>query len=154
MRKDIFYKVIIITLLLLNFCTLGYLWIGKKEIEGEHERRKEPADFIIKSLQLDDEQQIKFEELKHRHQQDTRIIREESKNLHDALYKQLHEQTIDSVLVDSFIQLIVVNAKQREIVNFNHFRDLKTILKPEQHKLYDEFIEAIAQRFGPPPLRH
>ena len=81
-------------------------------------------------------------------------VREESKNLHDALYKELHKQMVDSNVVDRFMQLIVVNAKQREMVNFNHFRDLKTILKPEQYKLYDEFIEAIARRFGPPPPPH
>lgn len=158
MRKEVFYRVIIVALLLLNFGVLGYLWKGKQEVnEGrgaEGDRRKEPAEFIIKSLQLDEEQQMKFEELKHEHQHNMQMVREESKNLHDGLYKELHKQTVDSNVVDSFMQLIVVNAKQREMVNFNHFRDLKTILKPEQYKLYDEFIEAIARRFGPPPPHH
>lgn len=158
MRKEVFYRVIIVALLLLNFGVLGYLWMGKKEMHQqagpEGDRRKEPAEFIIKSLQLDEQQQMKFEELKHEHQHNMQMVREESKNLHDALYKELHKQMVDSNVVDSFMQLIVVNAKQREMVNFNHFRDLKTILKPEQYKLYDEFIEAIAHRFGPPPPPH
>lgn len=158
MRKEVFYRVIIVALLLLNFGVLGYLWMGKKEMHQqggpEGDRRKEPAEFIIKSLQLDEQQQMKFEELKHEHQRNMQIVREESKSLHDALYKELHKQTVDSNVVDSFMQLIVVNARQREMVNFNHFRDLKTILKPEQYKLYDEFIEAIARRFGPPPPPH
>lgn len=158
MRKEVFYRVIIVALLLLNFGVLGYLWMGQKEMhqqgETEVDRRKEPADFIIKSLQLDEEQQMKFEELKHEHQHNMQMVREESKNLHDGLYKELHKQTVDSNVVDSFMQLIVVNTQQREMVNFNHFRDLKTILKPEQYKLYDEFIEAIARCFGPSPSLH
>jgi len=153
MRKEVFYRVIIVALLLLNFGVLGYLWMGKQEgREGpEGDRRKEPADFIIKSLQLDERQQGEFEDLKHQHQEDTRAVREEGKQLHDGLYKELHKQTVDSAVVDSFMQLILVNTKQRELINFNHFRDLKTILRPEQYKRYDEFIEAIARRFGPPP---
>lgn len=156
MSKETFYRIIILALLVLNFGVLAYLWKGKnaepKDMGRYH--KGEPAPFIIESLQLDESQQAKFDGLRDKHQHDSRQLREESKQLHDALFKLLHDEVVDSTKTDSLMLLIAANNRAKEMVNFNHFRELKTILKPEQYKLYDEFIEAIAKRFGPPPPPH
>ncbi|OSZ78654.1 hypothetical protein CAP35_10510 [Chitinophagaceae bacterium IBVUCB1] len=156
MSKETFYRVIIVSLLLLNLGVLAYLWMGRDAAPQDmgRYRQGEPAPFIIKSLQLDEAQQVQFDGLRDKHQHNTRQLREESKQLHDALFKLLHDEVVDSTKTDSLMLLISANNRAKEMVNFNHFRELKTILKPEQYKLYDEFIESIARRFGPPPHPH
>lgn len=106
MRKDKFYRIVIIALLLLNFGVLAYLWIGNNKPEGHHPRHEEPAGFIIESLQLDGAQQEQFNELKHAHHQASRELRQEGRDLHDALFRLLTNDVIESTAVDSLHILI------------------------------------------------
>ncbi|MBS1771784.1 MAG: periplasmic heavy metal sensor [Bacteroidetes bacterium] len=151
MSKDGFYKVVVIALLLLNIGTLGYLWQSGKQGEERRHGGPGPAPFIIEKLQLDDSQKAQFEKLRDAHHERTEQLRHESAQLHDALFSMLKNDVIDSAAVDSLNKLILVNVQQKEALNFNHFKELKSILKPEQYKLYDEFIEQIARQFAPPP---
>jgi hypothetical protein len=146
MKKENFYRIIILALLLLNFGILGYLW---KSNGNEHRppQHVEPAGLIIDRLQLDAKQQSAFEELKHAHQQASRKLRDESRELHDALFNTL--TNADTGAVDSLMVQIAKNDEAKELLNYHHFKELKTILKPEQYHLYDEFIEDIARQFGP-----
>jgi hypothetical protein len=67
--------------------------------------------------------------------------------LHDALFNTL--TNADTGAVDSLMVQIAKNDEAKELLNYHHFKELKTILKPEQYHLYDEFIEDIARQFGP-----
>lgn len=154
MKRDRFYKVIIIALLVLNFALLGYMWVGNRHIQHALPQHGEPAGFIIERLQLDQNQQLAFEKLKHAHQKASRHLKEESRRLHDALFSSLHEVPDNHTNVDSILLLIAQNDSAKEQLNYSHFKELKTILKPEQYKLYDAFIEDIARRFGPPQGPH
>jgi protein CpxP len=155
MKKDKFYQVIIVALLLLNFGVLGYLFMGKNNGHhmppGRGGRREGPASFIIERLQLDEQQQQAFEKLKEVHRSSADQLKDESRQLHDALFATLTDTTAIQVSIDSLNSLIAKNDNARELLNYNHFKELKTILKPEQYKLYDEFIDDIARRFAPPP---
>ena len=150
MSRESFYRVIIIALLVLNFGILGFLWMGRHG-DMPPGRRPEPAGFIIEKLQLDDAQQARFQQLRNTHHKRDMELREESRNLHDALFSLLKNEAADSAKIDNLYNLISVNDRAKEQLNFNHFKELKTILKPEQQKLYQEFIEDIAKQFGPPP---
>ena len=131
MRKEWFYKVIIIVLLLLNFGVLGYLWTSNKPHSGGIPPHDEPAGFIIGRLQLDQDQRMEFEKLKHAHQKASRYLKEESRQLHDALFSTLHDVS-DSAIVDSILSQIAKNDSAKEQLNYNNFKELKAILKPEQ----------------------
>ena len=154
MKKENFYKIIIIALLLLNFGVLGYLWSGGRNnhMPPPHDGRGEgPAGFIIERLQLDAQQQEAFQKLRDAHHVKADELKEESRQLHDVLFAGLTDSSINQPQVDSLMTLIAQNDHAKETLNYNHFKELKSILKPEQYKLYDEFIGDIARRFGPPP---
>lgn len=157
MRKERFYRFVILALLLLNLGVLVYLLRGNNG-QDEQAARREPAGFIIERLQLDSQQQEVFDRLKHKHQRASRLLKDESKTLHDALFKTLVQQGTDKLLVDSLMKEIAENDAAKEQLNYEHFKELKMLLKPEQRKLYDEFIEDIARQFGPrqgpPPHRN
>jgi Spy/CpxP family protein refolding chaperone len=154
MKKERFYAIIIIALLLLNFGVLGYLWMGGRNnhMHPPRDGRGEgPAGFIIERLQLDEQQQQAFQKLRDAHHTKADELKEQSKQFHDALFVTLTDAHSNQGQVDSLMSLIAQNDHAKEELNYTHFKELKTILKPEQYKLYDEFIGDIARRFGPPP---
>lgn len=163
MRKEHFYKIAIIVLLLLNLGTLGYLFMGnKRPMHGPPPGHEGPAGLIIERLQLDEEQQQKFEEQRFEHQSKIRAVRKESGELHDALFSLLKNEAIDSIKKDSLQNAIRLVEIKKDEITFEHFQQLKSILKPEQLPLFDGLIEEIGRRLtdnapgggrrdGPPP---
>lgn len=163
MKTERFYKSAIIVLLLLNLGTLSYLWLGnKRPLHGPPPPHEGPARLIIERLKLDNEQQQKFDELKFEHQSKIREVRKESGQLHDALFSLLKNAEVDTQAKDSIQNAIRVTELKKDEMTFEHFRQLKSILKPEQLPLFDGLIEDIGRRLtenppggerhdGPPP---
>lgn len=150
MKKDNFYKIIIVSLLLLNIGILAFLWISNKD---RQEHRGGPDRMIIERLKLDDKQQAQFEGLKYDHHSQMMTIQEEGGKLHDQLFSLLRSQPEDTVQENTLLKQIQENELQKEQVTLTHFRKLRAILRPEQQPLFDDFISELSRELMRPP-RH
>jgi len=149
MKKDSFYKVIIICLLLLNVSMLAFLWYGKKEY---HAHNSGPDRMIIERLKLNEKQQQIFEGLKHEHHSQMVEIQQEGGKLHDVLFSLLQKQPEDTAAENTLLLQIQQNELRKEQVTLEHFRKLRAMLRPEQQPLFDSFISELSrQLMGPPP---
>lgn len=161
MSREGFYRIIIIALLLLNLGTLGYLWTAQSHAPqwaGEDRRppggRHNPMDrLIISRLKLDDSQVPKFEELKHDHHSRMMVLQEEAARLHDKYFSLLKADHEDTAARNELMQQLSENNRIRESLNFEHFRDLKGILHPDQQSLFDSFVEELGREFSTRPGR-
>lgn len=163
MRTDNFYKVVIIVLLVINIGTLGYLWMGGHTPGGQMPPpHGGPSNLIIERLKLDEQQQRQFEELKREHQSAIRKIRQESGMLHDSLFSLLKAEVVNDSDKYALEQRIKEVEIQKDRINFEHFKELKSILHPDQVPLYNNLVEEIGRRLtehppgadgrnGPPP---
>lgn len=150
MKKDNFYKIIIVCLLLLNFGILAFMWFEHKEGPGH---RGGPDKMIIERLKLDAQQQQQFEGLKHEHHSQMVVIQEEGGKLHDQLFSQLHSTPEDTVAENNLLKQIQENEMQKERVTLAHFRKLRGILRPDQQPLFDDFISELSRQLMRPPPR-
>ena len=150
MKKEIFYRVFILLLLLLNFGVLGYLWMGK---DHGHGPGPEGVDrMIIERLKLDEGQQEQFNQLKHEHHMQMMQIDEKSGSLHHQLFEVLKKDPIDTVEKNKILNKLEYNYRQKELVTFDHFRKLRGILHPDQKPLFDDFVDELGRHLmGPPP---
>lgn len=164
MRKENFYTLVIILLLLLNIGTLGYLWMGgKKEGHPPPPRPQNGKALLVDQLQMDKEQEMQFEIFRRRHMKRMDSIRRATKETQVALFELVKKDDMDIAQRDSLLHVIEKYESAKHLVTIAHFHDVRTILKPEQKDLFNELIEDIGSNLtgngrgpkgGPPhPLR-
>ena len=149
MKKEIFYRVFILLLLLLNFGVLGYLLIEK-----DHRQKPGPEgidNMIIKRLKLDEGQQEQFDRLKHEHHGQMMQIDEESGNLHRQLFDVLKKEPLDTAKKNRILSKLEFNYLQKELVTFEHFKKLRGILQADQKPLFDDFVDELGRHLIVPP---
>jgi protein CpxP len=158
MKKDTFYAVVIILLLLLNLGTLGYLWVGDRRGSFPPPHHGPggggPAPLIIERLGLDDAQQRQFDVIRHEHHEQVMKLQDERRDLYEDYYSLLKHVPIDTVAADSMNRMIMDNQSRLNQVTFDHFMKLRNICKPEQVERYNGFIMELSRILsGPPPGR-
>ncbi len=158
MKKEVFYKVVIALLVLLNIATVGYIWMqGRNGGHGpEGGGRWNHVDrIILDKLHLDEQQQNEFEKLKNEHHSQMVAIQKEAGQLHNELFKLLQADNVDTVKKDGIIATLQLKEKQKEELTFDHFKKLRAILRPEQEKGFDEFVDELGRHLlnGPPPRK-
>lgn len=155
MKKDSFLKVVILLLLLLNAGILIYLWLPHdNRLPGDRPAR--PERIIIDRLKLDEQQRDQFRQLRDEHHKRMLQIQYETANLHDSLFHLLQQSPVDTAMKYRLLQEIAQNQIQKEEVTFQHFEKLRDILRPEQKKLFDDFVADLSKQIlrsgeGPPP---
>lgn len=153
MKKEMFYRVVIIILLLLNLGTLGFLWVSNNREhtqERGHRPPPRPDGIIINRLQLDEQQQEQFFAFRDEHHEQMVAIQRESSRLHKDLFALLQQPDADTTIKDSLLAHIQVLNLRKEEVTFHHFQQLRSILKPGQLGKFDELVEDISQRIMGP----
>jgi Spy/CpxP family protein refolding chaperone len=160
MKKMTFLTISVILLLVLNAVTLFILFhMHLRNGHGPHgEDGKGPADYIVKQLKLDEQQQHQFEDLKDQHHALTHDAEKEDERLHDLYFSMLKSDAPDKNKVDSVANLIGEQRKKLATATFDHFRQLRAICHDDQKKLFDNTIDEIARMVtghpdGPPPPR-
>jgi Spy/CpxP family protein refolding chaperone len=150
MNKQRFLWATIILLLVLNLGTMAWLFYAhNKQEEGRPPGGA--ADFIVEQLQLDQQQQEQFFELRQQHRAVIRQAQEEDKRLHDTYFGLLKTDTPDKKMVDSIAVLMAAQRSRMETANFDHFAQLRKICRDEKQKqLFDETIDEIARNIAAP----
>lgn len=155
MKKDSFFKVVILLLLLLNAGILIYLWLPHdNRLPGKGPER--PERIIIDRLKLDEQQRDQFRQLRDEHHAKMVQIQYETAHLHDSLFHLLQQSPIDTATKSRLLQEIAKNQMQKEEITFQHFEKLRDILRPEQQKLFYDFVADLSKQIlrsgeGPPP---
>lgn len=163
MKKERFYAVVIIALLLLNLGTLGYLWRGKRHAPPPppppHGAHGDAGRIIVRELKLDEAQRKAFEEFKHKHRKSTDSLQRLIRQSQVALFGLVKQDVMDTVARDSLLNNIEQYEAAKHLVTIEHFGDIRSILRPEQKDLFNDLMEDIGTqitgpgRQGPPPPR-
>lgn len=137
MKRDTFYKVIIIVLLMINLVQISYLFLNKKPKNNSEKYRKPNAREI---LHLDPNQDIQFKEFSKIHHNVMAQLRESQKqNVRNYF---LHP-------TDSLLNRIAAIETQKIKVTQKHFENMKSVLKehqlPNYKKFKDEALKYILQ---------
>jgi protein CpxP len=154
MEKTKLLTITVFGLLLLNFATLGYLFLsGPKGHKPTHERqesRPEPKEIIIERLHLDANQQQEYDKLIEWHKREIENLDREIKHEKFLLYGLL---TKDSTDIDfkqnkqKFIETISSYQIQIEEIHFKHFQDIRKLCTNEQVTKFDKLIKDLPRMF-------
>ncbi len=138
--------IVVVALLVLNFGTLGYLFLGKGHRNGgmPHHPPK-PDKVIIERLKLTPAQIEVFEGLKQEHRGGINQLNEASKQLYQAYFGLLKTDTADIAAAQVLEQRLAAVQTQKDSVTFNHFIKLRALCTEEQKPLFDDFVDELGE---------
>lgn len=148
-RKNKFAFWTIVLLVILNLLTLGTLWFQKgkaerfpRRVPGGPDGLRYVGRFMERELDLSKEQARQFRELRRRHFQKTREIREKVRVLKKEILKEAFKPTPDAEKAARMIEAVGAGYAEMERFLFEHFKDLKSVCREEQsEKLQRLFFE-------------
>jgi len=153
MEKTKLLTISVIGLLLLNFATLGFLFLnGSKEHHPPHEGQK-PREIIIDKLHFDANQQKEYDKIIQWHHGEIERLDGNIRQTKNELYAQLSKPEVNAKTKDSLIALLNAYQKQVEETHFKHFEDIKKLCKPNQQEDFMALTTELSRIFAPRPHR-
>lgn len=144
---------LVILLLLINITTIAGIWklIDPRTLTMMPPPPPSPKDFIISKLNLDDDQQKVFEELRKEHFEQMRGLQEQIRDEKDAMYDLLKSSSPDTVQTYLHIARIMQSEERLERITFEHFRKVRAICNQEQQQHFDAIIDQVMRMVMRPP---
>jgi len=142
MKKETLLVITIVVLFLLNLSTLGFLFFRRPPHSpgaGALDRR------IISTLQLDEAQQQRFEQLKKAHHEQMQASDRAYRDALNNYFGLLKSDSVASVQRDSLQAILTRIQNDRAAVTFQHFADLKALCRPEQKQDFDRLLPDLLQ---------
>lgn len=152
MKREKLLISIILVLVLINSATLLFMWINRPPHpphgHGPHQR---PDKMIIERLNLDNQQQEKFSDLKEEHHSNMVKIDEELKEVRKKYFSLLKNDARDIITKDSLEHQLAVLAIKKEQATYDHFEQLKNLCNPQQRENFYKLTEELSEIFSRPP---
>ena len=139
-----------VRLLLLNLSTLSFI-IFKYNKSDENRKSNKPDQLIINKLAFNKEQENIYKKLIQNHRQQINIIQETILNYKNNLYTKLKNNSSSKTQIDSLITKINEQQKNIELINYNHFLDIKGICSQKQIPAYNELVNELTLIFSNQP---
>ncbi len=149
---------LVILLTILNVSTIASIWrfidFSTLSMITTHAPIGGPKDFIISKLDLNEEQQKVFEELRQEHFQEMKNLQDNIRVEKDAMYDLLKSDQPDTTASYQHIARIMQNEEKLEHITFNHFRKVRAICTAEQQQHFDVIIDEVMRMLMRPPRPH
>jgi protein CpxP len=151
MEKTKLLTIAVIGLLIINFGTLGFLFLNGKDHHPPHDGRPEPKEVIIDKLHFDANQQKEYAKLIQWHRGEITRLDDNIREAKTELYSQLSQAEINMKTKDSLIIVINSNQKQIEQTHFKHFEDIKKLCHKDQMDNFNALTQELSRIFAPKP---
>lgn len=144
----------VIFLIIANVAVLATILIMHNK---QGHQRGTPADYLVKELDLNEDQQNKLHTLAKEHHEQSEKIKEQIKKSRENFFNLISQSKNDSSKnIDSlrltFLSETTTKLRELEQLTFDHFKQIRAICTPQQQKKFDEIIEDVLQMIasGPP----
>lgn len=151
MEKSKLLTLTVLGLLLLNFATLGFLFLnGPKghRPPPSHGEQQNPREIIIDQLHFDASQQKEYSKIIEWHKQTIHELDDNIRQTKNDLYALLRQPQVNSKTKDSLISVLMTYQKQIDETHFKHFEDIKKLCHPDQLDDYNALTEELGRIFA------
>lgn len=161
MREKRIWIIMIIVLVALNVVTLAFLWSHEYRDKGVRpmgkHRNGSPEGYMVRHLNLDENQAREFKKARKRHFEKIRPIEQTLQQARHELFKK-NTEGLPSDSIQQELTLIASCHKQLDSLTYIHFMELRSYCTPEQSQKLDRVVQDMTSRSfrpqrGPgPPL--
>lgn len=149
------YKIATWTLLVLNISILSFFFLTKPP--GPRPGPGHLGQRVIKTLQLDQEQGVSFQKSAHQHGAQMEVLNEEQRSLLLPYFQSIIDTT-QQINKEAILQQVQVLERNKIEFTYQHFEEIKALLKPDQNPNFDRFMNIVleqilfnSQKSLPPP---
>lgn len=146
-RTNKFLVGLVLMLIVANILSIALFWM-KDSKPQTMQQPKIPAEFLIKELQLNAQQQQQFEVLKREHQDASGTLRKEIKDAKEELFDLLKTGGAADTVKQSAVRKISLLTEKLDLVTFNHFEKVRAICSSSQQKRFDKIIKLVTKMMG------
>jgi hypothetical protein len=140
MKQSRYPQIIILLLILSNILLIVFVFLRKPpHPEG-------PKNLIIERLHFDQKQIGIYDLLIKKHRKDISENEDQMMNLKSQLYRTI--ETENTSQKDSLIRMIGKKQEEAEIINYQHFIDIKKLCNPDQKKDFEQLINDLGGLFS------
>jgi Spy/CpxP family protein refolding chaperone len=144
-----FYKIAIAVLLLLNVGTLVFLWSHRPPSpEG-----RGPFQFLVNATGMDETQQTTYRTLRDAHRESMQAFRKQNSQIRGQMFELLKQHPANDPAVTQLLDSLAAVKREEEILTYEHFRQVRSICRPDQQMKFDAAIVEAIQSMGPPGPR-
>ena len=149
LAKQKLTNILIIVLVIINLGCLSFIWfreVNHPEISPPHPNRENINRFLDQQLNLNADQEKKFDEFRKEHFETTRKFEDKIAKYRREILSESFNQKPDMQKINALADSIGSAQKEYETFLSEHFQKLTSVCTPEQReKLKDIFLSS----FGP-----
>ena len=146
--KNKFLTWLVATLLVANAVTILFFWINRPErMQGA---KGSPREFLVEALELDSSQLDAFQALIEKHQASARPLKKEIRTAKENLFQLLKQPVIPGPEKMKAVQAITLNIQALELLNLDHFQQLRALCNEKQKKKFDGLLDQLAGLMATP----
>jgi protein CpxP len=136
----------VVLLLLANITLVYFLVSARKHASDRRQGRGEPFEMMVKELNMTDQQQKDFKQLKEDHFKNVRPLFDSVRNAKTAFFQLTKDPSVNDSTLNAYEQRVTQQQSKLDFLTFEHFRKVRALFTPEQQPKFDSFIQRMMQR--------
>jgi Spy/CpxP family protein refolding chaperone len=117
---------------------------------GERQEAKPPKteerSYLARELKLDAGQEKQFKEMKERFFKDMEPVWEDIRKTKDSFYRQVNNSALTDAEIADWARRIAEKSRVSDERMFQHFRELRNYITPEQQAKFDTLVPKMMTR--------
>ncbi len=140
-------SIAVVLLLITNIALVTMMMMGKnKGGKRGPGNRNEPSQMMVKELNMTEQQQKDFKQLKEEHFKNTRPLFDSLRAAKTAFFDFVKEENVSDSVLNSYSLQIAERQTALDKITFAHFKKVRGLFTPEQQPKFDAFIQKMMQR--------
>lgn len=139
---------LVVFLLLANAGTILLFWINRPE--KRQAQIGSSRDFLVHELELDSSQLGAYSLLIEKHQSAARDLKMDIKSAKEELFQLLKQPVIAEAQKKKTIEAITTKIKELELLNLEHFQQVRAVCNEKQKKKFDGLLDQLAGLMATP----
>ncbi len=140
-------SIAVVLLLITNIVLVTMMMMGKnKGGKRGPGNRNEPSQMMVKELNMTEQQQKDFKQLKEEHFKNTKPLFDSLRAAKTAFFDFVKEENVSDSVLNSYSLQIAERQTALDKITFAHFKKVRGLFTPEQQPKFDAFIQKMMQR--------
>lgn len=139
-------QTILYILLIVLFISNAFFVFHHLTSQGDKDHK--PRFSMVEELNFNQEQQEAYNKMRSEHFDKMKSYSKRIGELKEEMYSNTGEDEVSKVFLDSVIDLIAIEEKNKDLEMYKHFRDVREICNDEQKAQLSKIINDAIKRHG------
>jgi protein CpxP len=145
-RSNNILTIAVVILLLTNIGLLIFMFTGKNRHGDDGRHRKDPIEGMAKELNMTDQQQKDFKQLRDDHFKNIHPQMDSLRAAKTAFFSLIRDPNANDSIINAYDQRVMEQQSRLDKMTFDHFRRVRNLFTAEQQPKFDSFIQKMVQR--------